>query len=692
MKYISLLLILVSWLSSSLAQLPDIFDEQVTTASNIGATITNLGMIGNSFRGSFNVEGAPSLEYPVGSGIEHVFDGGIWIGGLKNGQISVSTGAVDDPSGYSTGKAGFEFTSKTPLRERSNLFDNPFFSPDAISHQDFYSTFTDTATNLFTGSSNIEIQGHDNPLDLSVDFTALNWNFAFANFFIILNFRITNVGDIPIDSMHIGYWADGVIRNVNITPPGGSAFFNKGGNGFVDTMDMAYEFDATGDVGFTDSYFALKYLGSEYEGNCITDPLFKTHFNTWQFRNSADPRYFFPSMEDDKYDKLKNGLNHLRPETWQAIKKEINAANNRSNLISVGPYPRLQPGETIEFALAIVCARRGQDGLPASANTPAQRAGLLQNAGWAQRAYLGEDANGNCMLDPGEDIDGNGKITRFVLPSPPNIPATKIVAGDNQIDVYWSDNSESSIDPISKEMDFEGYRLYKTAIGFDVQDIQDVLSSLNQIGTWDIPGNGLAFDGGMEGIRLDDPVTFEGDTVTYHYKYTFENIANGWQHAIALTAFDAGDRVNNLESLESAQLANLHRVFAGKPGNTGFANGDPFVYPNPYYARAEWEGASNFEEDRKLIFANLPATCEVRIYTVAGDLVDVFQHDPSYQGQDTRWHETYADPETNQFSGGEHAWDLLSADNQIIARGLYLFVVIDDETGEKKRGKFVVIK
>ncbi|MEL6842333.1 MAG: hypothetical protein AAFP02_03900, partial [Bacteroidota bacterium] len=93
-----------------------------------------------------------------------------------------------------------------------------------------------------------------------------------------------------------------------------------------------------------------------------------------------------------------------------------------------------------------------------------------------------------------------------------------------------------------------------------------------------------------------------------------------------------------------------------------------------------------------LLFANLPARCEIRIYTLSGDLVDVLQHDEAYDGSDTRWHSTYSNPEETAFSGGEHAWDLLSQDNQIIARGLYLFVVIDQETNEKKRGKFVVIK
>ena len=675
---------------NSFAQIPDVFSEKVTSAGNVAATINNLGMIGNAFGGSFNQQGFPSCEYPANSGIEHVFDGGLWIGGIVNGEVAVSTGAVDDATGYRTGKQGFEFGSKTPLQEQSSLFDSPFFNPNAISHQDYFSVFSDTATSINTGSGSVPIINHLRPLGVEVEFQAFNWNFSFANFFIILNYRIRNVSQIPIDSLYLGYWIDGVVRNVNITPPGGSAFFNKGGNGFIDSLNMGYEFDAIGDIGFTDSYVATKYLGAEQNGRCADGPNFQTNFNSWQFQNSSDPLFFFPTNDLQKYGKMGRGLNQLP--AWPTIQNTLNAANNRSNMISVGPFSRLMPGGYIDIAFAIVCAKRVFDGQPALANTPAQRANLIQNAEWAQTAYEGEDANGNCRLDPGEDRDGNGRITRFILPTPPDRPKMKVIAEDHRIDVYWADNSEVSIDAISKKMDFEGYRLYKTAVGFDVQNTQNIARSLKLIAEWDIAGNDEFLETGFEAIRLKELVSFPGDSNVYAYKYSFENIANGWQHAIALTAFDLGDEINNLESLESAPLANMKRVFAGKPANDGFAAGDPFVYPNPYYAGAAWEGVSTSEEDRKLIFANLPANCEVRIYTVAGDLVDVFEHNESYNGSDTRWFNTYSNSENTVFSGGEHAWDLLSADNQIIARGLYLFVVIDRATNQKKQGKFVVIK
>lgn len=674
-----------------LGQQADIYEEKVTSAANICTTISNLGLIGNAFGGSFNVLGYPSCEYPCGSGVEHIFEGGLWVGGLINGTEAVSTGASDSPTGYSTGRAGFEFSAKMPLSERSSLTSSPFYNPQAISHQDFFSTFTDTATSLFTGSNSIPISEHLTPLGLKIDFQSYNWNYSFANFFVILNFRINNISNTPVDSVYLGYWVDGVIRNVNITPPGGTAFFNKSGNGYIDSLLMGYEFDALGDIGYTDSYVGTKLLGVEKNGSCPSGV--KPHYNTWQFQNSADPILFYPTTDKQRYGKLKSGLSDLPAAQWDQIQNQIKGAGNRSNLLSIGPVDRLNPGDYVDIAFAIVVARRVFDGNPASANTPEQRVNLIKNAQWAQTAYYGEDANRNCTLDPGEDKNGDGLITRFVLPSPPAIPQTKIIAKDKSIDVYWGENAEYSIDPISNKKDFEGYRLYKTAIGFDVQGTTDIFNSLKLVGEWDKKGNALGYETGFESVRLAQPVTFDGDTTQYFYKYTFENIVNGWQHIVSLTAFDEGDAVNNLESLESASLANLSHVFAGKPANSDIKTAEPFVYPNPYYAGAAWEGISSFEEDRKLVFANLPKHAEISVYTVAGDLVDAFEHNAeTYNGGDTRWFSTYSNPDKATFSGGEHAWDLLSANTQVVARGLYVFVVRDLDNGKLFRGKFVIIK
>jgi hypothetical protein len=670
------------------------FEERLTTAGNISMTVNNLGMIGNAFKGSYNVLGYPSCEFPRNSGIEHLFQGGLWIGCLlNNSQVTTTTGATDDATGYTTGKANFEFSADIGggITERSSLIDNPLYSTSAISHQDFLSDFTDKYTTV--PGTTIPIMNHQFPLGADVHFEAYNYNFNFANFFVILNYTITNNSANTWDSVYIGYWKDGVVRNVNVTPPGGTAFYNKGGNGYIDSLIIAYEFDATGDPGFTDSYVGLKYLGAEDKDGFAFPGVragFKDHYNAWQFGNTADPLYFSPGDDNQKYGKLTVGLNQ-RTDWETIIRPFLRQANNRSHLMAVGPFRQVAPGETISVAFALVCAKKKEDGQPTTADTETQRFNLVQNSKFAQTAYNGEDINFNGILDPGEDKDGDGKITRFILPAPPNLPRTKFVISENSIEMYWTKSAEESVDPISKKKDFEGYRIYKTILGFDVKGTQDITSSLKLVAEFDRNDNNLFNNTGFDSIKIDS-VTFEGDTNVYEYKYTFTNIQSGWQHAIALTAFDQGDEVNNLESLESSTLASVKRVFTGTPANDGFKNGEPFVYPNPYYASAAWEGISTSPEDKKIVFANLPARCTLKIYSLAGDLVDEFDHNESYNGSDIKWTSTYSEPSQARFSGGEHAWDLLSKDNQIIARGIYLFAVKDNSTGEIFKGKFAIIK
>ena len=85
------------------------FEEFQTSQANIRLAATNAGTFGNAFRGYKDGTGTPSLEYPAGSGIEHLFEGGIWIGGTSNGVIRVSTSAFDAPQGYAPGRGGLEY-------------------------------------------------------------------------------------------------------------------------------------------------------------------------------------------------------------------------------------------------------------------------------------------------------------------------------------------------------------------------------------------------------------------------------------------------------------------------------------------------------------------------------------------------------------------------------------------------------
>ena len=146
----------------------------------------------------------------------------------------------------------------------------------------------------------------------------------------------------------------------------------------------------------------------------------------------------------------------------------------------------------------------------------------------------------------------------------------------------------------------------------------------------------------------------------------------------------------HIESLESSYVENAVRLF---PGTTPVEDATTIgVYPNPYRLNAAWDGTTS--TTRKIMFYNLPSSCEITIFTLSGDVVATLSHDAStYSGSDADWFSTYGgDADQRQFSGGEHAWDILSQSNQTITQGIYIFTVKNNATGVVKQGRLVVIE
>jgi hypothetical protein len=657
-------------------------------------TVTNYGTIGNGF---VNFPNQPSCQYPKGSGIENMFLGGLWIGGYKNGQLYVTTGALDVST--ATRNEGFEFTNAagSGILERSSLPTSSFYRPDAVSHQDFVCDFFDT--NLSVG--NVVIQNHT-PLGTKVLLQSYTYDFNYANFFVLLNYKIINIGyrgnNAPIDSLYLGMWTDCVVRNTNITPPGGTSFYNKGGDGWIDTLRMAYEFDYNGDPGFTNNYIGIKLLGT-YPKPYTEATRQRTNFTVWQFRNTTDPVYFSPTTDAQRYSKMQG---FLAP----GIRIDTNRINflrqnpgNRSTLVTYGPYRDTSGNpfslrylqDTVNIVFGVICAKKnGTD--PMNLDTDFQKEILYNNAFWAQRAYNGEDRNENGRLDPGEDVNGNLFLDRYLLPSPPDIPKLRTVIANQNVTLYWSTNGENSVDPISNRKDFEGYRIYRTNPGSELTLTGDLTEQLNLIADFDSAHNSYFNNTGFGFIKLNTPATFEGDTTKYWYKFDFPNQLNGFQYVYTVTAYDKGDSAQNLESLESSILSNAQRIVVGTPANNN-ENVEIGVYPNPYYGSAVWDGSGAKKEVlRKIYFYNLPSKCEISIWSLSGDLINKLDHDgATYNGSDIEWFKTYSDG-TQKFAGGEHAWDMISREGQAIATGLYLFTVKDAVTGQIKRGKFLIVK
>ncbi len=678
------------------AQVP--FDQKATNTGQIGLSLSNVGTLGRPQVVTTN-SGLPSMEYPLGSGINHLFEAGIWIGVRVNGQTRVSSSAVDAPSGYRAGLAGFEFTPVSLITERSSLTSSPVFSNSAISHQDFTTRITDR--NVVIPGTGTPISGHDFPLKADVEVNAYAWNFSFADYFVIVDYTITNNSNDRWDSVWVGNWNDLVVRNLNVTQDGGSAFYNKGAGFFTDSLQTISVYQKYGDdIDFTGNYASMRVLGAEWR-NMFFHPDNAQQFidsgypaptvtgNFWLFGSSSSNDFVPPSDDLTRYERLSKSMNFGSA----SVRTQLGIGSNLIQLAAIGPFVSIEPGETFHYTVAYVASKMNStpQGGQAVDNQEA-REELYKNLGWAYRTYLGEDVNGNGRLDAGEDLNGNGQPDRYVLPEPPATPKVRVVPGDKKVSIYWDESALYSIDPISKKADFEGFRLYRSNPGDDLE--LDLVNSANLLAQWDSAGNSIGFNNGFTAIRLSQPVYFDGDSTPYWYRYEMNGLLNGWQYLFIVTAFDEGDAELNLPPLESSFTQNSLRVFSGSETQAIESRDQENkvgVYPNPYRTGAAWDGTGS--RNRKLYFTHLPERCTIQVYTVSGDLITRIEHDAStYTGEDIGWFDDLSNPERTRFSGGEHAWDLLSSTKTSVAQGTYFFTVYDKETGKVQTGTFVILK
>ena len=661
--------------------------RRTTDIGNIRLSISSFGTIGTGFAGWPKIN---SCEYPRGSGIENLFVGGLWIGGIKdfsgNKVKAVTTAAVDVSSVINLSQ-GFEFTNtdSSYLLQMSSLPNDLYYTPSAISHRDYTCTFTDT--NLIVPELNQKIPDHIYPLGVQVSFSSYTWNYPFADYFVLLTYSIKNITNSPIDSMFIGFWTDLVVRNTNLRAPRGADFYKAGGNSLIDSLRLMYEWDIAGDNGFADNYAAVKVLG--------TDPVqSNTYYNTWAFQDSKGDEWLqSPQNDDEKYRRLTSTF--LNQVSIPEALKIINKAGNRSQLLSAGPFSKIMPGDSVNIAFAIICAKK--KGAPERDDEDTRKI-LVNNADWAQRAYNGTDINGNNILDTNEiDLKGNGKIVRYILPSPPPAPKQRIIVKDKKASLYWANNAENAKDILTNRKNFEGYRIYCS----NPSEINSNATALTLRNSYDKPSNGVFYDNGFDDIRIKDDsgnpsdTLFSDDTTTYTYRYDFTSLLNGWQYSIALTAFSDGDIQSGLPSLESSLLQNELRIIPGTQISAFDTAQQIGIFPNPYYTSAAWDAKSNIERGRKIYFYNIPEHAEISIYTLNGDKIASMPHDAgNNEGQDIQWFSQTGTTQTTApiFSGGIHAWDIITDNDQALASGMYIVKVENKESGRVKTGKFMIIK
>jgi hypothetical protein len=176
--------------------------SRVALGNKVGVTLTNWGFFGNNF-----IVRDASLEYPMGSGIEHLARAGLWIGARAMDSLGTFTGvtsAVHDASfGFPT-SPGSEFTpaGKT-IAERSKDPGSPFYNPAAVSNHDYITTYSDRPAG-FTIHNNEDHR----PLNVLVRQEVYTWSWPEMDDILFIRFRIINNGNFALSNVHVGFYAE----------------------------------------------------------------------------------------------------------------------------------------------------------------------------------------------------------------------------------------------------------------------------------------------------------------------------------------------------------------------------------------------------------------------------------------------------------------------------------------------------
>ena len=241
--------------------------------------------------------------------------------------------------------------------------------------------------------------------------------------------------------------------------------------------------------------------------------------------NYFTPANEFP-MEDDEilWDWLAPGYF----EVPSSIQNNEPVAGEDGDFIYGSAYFPLRAGQTQRFSLALVYGHDISD--------------MLKNRKTVQDIY---------------DSD-------YRFPQPPDKPTLDAVAGDGEVTLYWDRVAEKSIDPVTKERDFEGYKIYKaTDPSFnDVREITNangVVTGYKWLAQFDKKNDisGL-FQPSPDLFQEAEGYTFNlGSNSGLRHSYVDTDVENGRRYFYAVVAYDRGDSEKDIFPSENTKFVSI---------------------------------------------------------------------------------------------------------------------------------------
>jgi hypothetical protein len=737
MKHIGLiLLLLVTTFGAANSQTRD---WRVHRRGLLHQSVYNTGELGRAYNAGGTIQPAsPSLEWPPNSSIvldrvnypgQHCsFGSGVWIVGTRpNGRVYAYCGATSNSDGDPVPVLG---VYSTPL-ELQRIENYPVLANGELN----------TAYNP-DEAEEIIISSWDTPVGIRVRRTSRAWSYPGYDSFIIYEYQFENVSSDTIRDLFItfaetfapsmfgyqrvhGEWSEGAFRG---QPPDGlgdhfarydlkrwmsynherdglpdpdffdtwSAPGNRGGLDSpqsVGIMVLHYDYEHLSHRNETEQVFLLPAdsLGMWDENGKAKQPFLLRYENgnlpgdtktgTWMNPMLRRKTSIWESPEDST-----RFVNQFEPDLWEYWKGRTSTSANLSWWQPVsrayGFYPYiLPPGETMQFTVAElagygpgVASDRQYTDLGGTVRAGVD-AGFMFNPipSWydtLQYDYLGpKNYIGSTYLQdhplpwyvtPGvvsirdvadraiqmytgdllmkydtlqykpEEEPAHGAYNTIPIPFPaPAIRIADTKAAANEI--KWGPQAES----------FDTPRLHGPLSYYEV------MRAPHPLGPWTViadvtPGDPDYFSDGE--YTVIDPESNLGDNVAYA--------------VVSVDQLGGRSGMTNLTTHET-QAPPAQKL------------GKVYVIPNPLLVTSGLSGSDpSGEIGDRIQFVGLTDRCTIRIFSYTGQLIRTIEHEQA----------TYGNP-----------WYQLSINNQIIASGVYYFVVEDKDTGARSHGKFVVI-
>ena len=169
--------------------------------------------------------------------------------------------------------------------------------------------------------------------------------------------------------------------------------------------------------------------------------------------------------------------------------------------------------------------------------------------------------------DDKEDLLRNKKTVQNIydndyrFPPPPQKPTLTTVAGDNMVTLYWDFIAETSVDPITKSMDFQGYKIYRAT----EPEFNDVFAITNGLGNSEgyVPLAQFDINDQIGGFFFPSEELFQqaqgysyylGNNSGIQHTYIDNDVINGQKYYYAVVAYDNGDKVLDIFPSENTKF------------------------------------------------------------------------------------------------------------------------------------------